>query len=267
MADITDEEQLNNPSNIPSENSQEEIIPTKETETINPNQETENMEVHHHAHHEGKKNWKSYFWEFLMLFLAVFSGFLAQYLLEHRIERDKENQYVESMVADMKEDSVKIKTSILLCNTQLAAFDSLLQNIYHTPYTDSSLRMMYYLQRKYASVKNPVAFTKRTIIQLKNSGGLRLIQNKAASDSIIVYNETCEKAEGQEATFTNFRLAQVNDFAIQLFDSKYLLNYDRFTLAGILKTNAAMELISNDQKLIKQYANTLYLARGSLATY
>lgn len=79
MADNTEEETIDNSTNTQSENLPNEIITTSETETINPIQETENMEVHHHAHHEhGKKNWKSYFWEFLMLFLAVFCGFLAE---------------------------------------------------------------------------------------------------------------------------------------------------------------------------------------------
>ena len=62
-----------NPEEAPSDNS-------PETEnTIELTQESDNMEVHHHAHHDhGKKTWKSYFWEFFMLFLAVFCGFMAE---------------------------------------------------------------------------------------------------------------------------------------------------------------------------------------------
>ncbi len=225
------------------------------------------MEVHHHGHHGGKKNWKSYFWEFLMLFLAVFCGFLAEYQLEHKIESDREKQYVESMIADMKDDAQKIKKSIAFCTTQVAAFDSLLQNIYHTPYTDSSVRMLYYLQRKYTSTRNPVAFNKRTITQLKNSGGLRLIRNKAASDSIILYDEACEKAEVQEAYFANFRMGKVNDFTIQLFDSKYITHYDKYSIANILKETTPISLLTNDEKLIKQYANSMYFSKSSLTSY
>ena len=51
MADNTDEEHLENPVNNQSENPQDEIIPITDTETINPNQETKNMEVHKHPHH------------------------------------------------------------------------------------------------------------------------------------------------------------------------------------------------------------------------
>ena len=62
MADNTEEKYLADPTNNQSENSTEEITPTADTETINPNQESENMEVHHHTHpSHGKKTWKNYF--------------------------------------------------------------------------------------------------------------------------------------------------------------------------------------------------------------
>ena len=66
------------------------------------------MEVHHHTHpeHSGsRKKWTHYFWEFLMLFLAVFCGFLAEYQLEHKIEKDREKQYVRSLIDDFREDT------------------------------------------------------------------------------------------------------------------------------------------------------------------
>ena len=44
----TDKEHLDNSANIQSENPVDEIVSTNDTETTNPNQETENMEVHHH---------------------------------------------------------------------------------------------------------------------------------------------------------------------------------------------------------------------------
>ncbi len=225
------------------------------------------MEVHAHSHSHGKKNWKSYFWEFLMLFLAVFCGFMAEYQLEHKIEKDRERQYIQSMVDDIKEDAVKIKKSIDDCNGQLSGFDSLLQNIHHTPYTDSSIRMMYYLQRRYTSTRYTVLFTKRTITQLKNSGGLRLIKNKAASDSIIIYDEGCEKAETQGDYFVYSRLDKVNDRALKIFNSLYILNYGRDNASELLNSNTKVSLLGSDRNLLLEYANTIYYSRGTLANY
>ena len=45
MADNTDEEHLDIPINIQSYNFTDEIIPTIDTETNNPNQESDNMEI------------------------------------------------------------------------------------------------------------------------------------------------------------------------------------------------------------------------------
>jgi hypothetical protein len=62
MANNTDEEQLRNQTNNQSEGLPGDIPFTPDTEAINPTQEIENMEVHHHAHSShGKKSWKSYF--------------------------------------------------------------------------------------------------------------------------------------------------------------------------------------------------------------
>ena len=49
MADNTDEEHLENPVNNQPEIPADQINSPTDSETINPNQETENMEVHHHA--------------------------------------------------------------------------------------------------------------------------------------------------------------------------------------------------------------------------
>lgn len=229
------------------------------------------MEVHHHAHDPAaphhKKNWKNYFWEFLMLFLAVFCGFLAEYQLEHKIEKDREIQYVESMIADMRDDSIKIAASLEFGIDQVAALDSLQKTIYNFSNTDSCIRKLYYFQRKYTSVRNPVIFNKRTISQLKNSGGLRLIRNKEASDSIIYYSEAVETAEVQADYFVNYRMGKVQDLNLQIFDNKYIDNYNRSTISEILKETKPIVLLNNDEKLLKQYANALYYSEGTLQTY
>src|SRR6188768_2183347 len=127
------------------------------------------MEVHAHTHTPGKK-WTHYLWEFIMLFLAVFCGFLAEYQLEHVVEHNREKEYIESMVNDLKTDSIRVAGVIDYNNRLVSGFDSLLQNIYHTPYTDSSIRTLYYLKETYTLVKHNLIFSKGTIIQLKNSG-------------------------------------------------------------------------------------------------
>jgi len=220
------------------------------------------MEVHHHAHHDGPKNWKSYLREFGMLFLAVFCGSLAEYQLEHKIEKDREQQFIESMVSDMKEDKVKIKPVADFCEEQAMAFDSILQAVYTPPLTDNKLRLLYRLQFRYAGTRYMMPFTKRTITQLKNSGGLRLIRHKPASDTITLYDETCEGIETQGDYIVNVRMGKINDLSIQLFDYSYLTPAAQS--AGI---PAPLKLLSTDPQLLRQYANVTLQAKYSLLNY
>ena len=69
------------------------------------------MEVHAHSHTERKK-WTHYFWEFLMLFLAVFCGFLAENQREHMVEHQREKQYMNSLITDLKGDTALIRSVI-----------------------------------------------------------------------------------------------------------------------------------------------------------
>ena len=66
------------------------------------------MEVHTHSHTERKK-WHHYFWEFLMLFLAVTLGFFVENQREHMAEHQREKQFMQSMLEDLKSKYFNIK--------------------------------------------------------------------------------------------------------------------------------------------------------------
>ena len=178
MADHTEEESLDSPQKSESENPSEEIITTKVIENNNPNQESENMEVHHHAHHGGKKNWKSYFWEFLMLFLAVFCGFLAEYQLEHKIESDRAKELAKSFYEELKGDSANV---VLKTENRIKQENAIRYLIGY--FKDSSVTHVsktFALNFQYGiTFRTPSIFEPRTVVleQLKNSGSLRYFKN------------------------------------------------------------------------------------------
>ena len=70
------------------------------------------MEVHHPHHPTHKKKWSEYIIEFVMLFAAVTLGFFAENVREHQIIEHKTHQNLESVVLDLKEDSVLIQERI-----------------------------------------------------------------------------------------------------------------------------------------------------------
>jgi hypothetical protein len=225
------------------------------------------MEVHHHSHGaHGKKTWRSYFWEFVMLFLAVFCGSLAEYQLEHKIEHDREGQYIESMIADLKEDTAKMALNIRIKQNRMHALDSLMENIYSEVQTDSSLRTLYYFVRKYGGSRADVTFTRRTIEQLKHAGGLRLIRNKVASDSIIIYSEMCDALDGQGESMSTTQ-KEMMYLATELFDLEYVKDYDRTNVNDLLKDARKPWLLNDDPKLMRQYANRMYYFRAMTGVY
>ncbi|MBY0477204.1 MAG: hypothetical protein K2Q24_06135 [Chitinophagaceae bacterium] len=273
----TDDSQQQEPQ-LKTSSTDETIAPAAETtpeveppSPLNPQPSTiENMEVHHHAHDPAaphhKKNWKSYFWEFLMLFLAVFCGFLAEYQLEHTIEHQREKQYIKSMVDDLKTDSIRIARIIDLNKQQVSGFDSLLQSVYRKPITDSSMRGLYYFHRKYSTQLNKMLFSKTTILQLKNSGGFRLIRNRAATDSIIRYDVVSEYAEGQ-GEGVDYSGKLLFELSVKLFDSEYLLDYNSTNVREILNSNKKFTLLTNDERIIKEYANLAVFKKDVIKFY
>ncbi|HUS01696.1 MAG TPA: hypothetical protein VMY77_08215 [Chitinophagaceae bacterium] len=225
------------------------------------------MEVHKHPHHVAhKKKWTEYLLEFLMLFLAVFLGFTAENIREHNIERHREKEYIGSMVKDLQTDSTRI-AKVINGNIQLvSALDSLLQNIYHTPYTDSSIKTLYYLRKTYSGLYSTVIFSRGTILQLKNSGGLRLIRNRAVSDSIINYDILTESVDRQ-AEIVGTSNEKIVDLSVKIFDDEYVLDYSRANYREILNSSKKFELLSNDKKLIREYANLVQLKRSVVRNY
>jgi hypothetical protein len=149
------------------------------------------MEVHHHSHtadpdkHRGRKKWTHYFWEFLMLFLAVFCGFLAEYQLEHKIEKDRERQYIKSFADDLAADTSAISERIRFCELTISCADSLILLLRH-PETNRMAADIYYFFR-FIHRSNPFTVNDRTIVQLRNAGGMRLVSNKKVSDSMLSY--------------------------------------------------------------------------------
>ena len=221
MADNTEESHLDNPTTKQSENSPGEISPSADTETFNPHQETENMEVHHHAHHEGKKNWKSYLWEFLMLFLAVFCGFLAEYQLEHKIERDREKVYIKNLYEDLKDDVVNFAEYDKSASELFATIDTVMM-VMKSEERSLHKRRLYYLVRK--ATMNSLNFfstNSRTYEQMKHSGHLRLIKNQQVADSVSGYYFSLNKIDFQN-NIVKDRIAEYMQAAGRVFDAQVL---------------------------------------------
>ena len=184
MADNTDEEHSENPTNTPSENTSDEILSIKEMETTEPNQETENMEVHHHPdlHHKPKK-WKEYFLEFLMIFLAVVMGFIAENIREYFSENKQVNQYMQSMLNDLQADINTYDSSMSQDNTNCILIDTLMSDLKQHKNNGEA----YYIARKLTISIGIISPIVKTLDQMKSTGAMRFIVNQNILDRINSY--------------------------------------------------------------------------------
>ena len=163
------------------------------------------MEVHAHSH-TARKKWTHNFWEFLMLFLAVFCGFLAEYQLEHKIERDRERQFIATMISDLKDDTSIITRQIEYIDRGIKLFDTLSMLIESPESAKKNGEAIYYTSRMGVRLA-PLANNTRTIDQLKNAGGFRLIHNQEASGRIMKYYSAFPELRMIEEFFDKENLA------------------------------------------------------------
>ena len=178
------------------------------------------MEVHAHSHTERKK-WTHYFWEFLMLFLAVTLGFLVENQREHLIEHQREKQFMASLVEDLKEDIAILNSQIKNSKEDISQMDTLMYYLSNKVSDDQNNRI-YYLGRL-ASRHSIFNYNNRTIDQMRNSGGFRLVRKPNVSKMIMGYYRQIRLMEMLEEIEKNeeheYRKVAVKVFDPMIFDS------------------------------------------------
>jgi hypothetical protein len=194
-----------------------------------------------------------------MLFLAVFLGFLAENLREHRVEKEKAQQYLLSFYEDLKNDTSRINTLVEYDQEKIKALRTM-YNCYDTVSANlESTDCMGELIKHSRSNKGFV-LTERTLQQLANAGGYRLL-NKEDADSITAY-ENAYKAylDFQRTVFQtsqdNVRntLNRFADFRIIAPLQLTTANFTGDTVDAKLKGPL---MFTKDRQLLNQWFNEL----------
>lgn len=138
-----------------------------------------------------QKNLLGYALEFFLLFLAVTLGFFAENYREGLVERKTEKMYLQSLIKDLGQDTLKIDYSLRSKETKDWYFDTLYSVLYQSegPWPT---RKLYFISR-YLLIREHFYGTEGTIHQLENSGGFKLIQNTELVDRINAYSAAKEK--------------------------------------------------------------------------
>ena len=227
MPDNSDDELLDNQIKTQSENLPDEIIPAKDTETIKPNIESENMEVHHHPdlHHKSKP-WKEYFIEFLMIFLAVTLGFFAENLREHYVENERAEQYAHSLYDDFKVDTATIQRTYDEKEWIQSKFDSA-EIILASNDLSKNNEFIYYVER-YVTFNDIFSPQDVTYQQLRSSGNFRYIKNIVLYKSIADYYNLYSRYQSIDGNFGVIDKNELSEIEAKLFNPRDLTSLDNY---------------------------------------
>ena len=203
------------------------------------------MEVHHHPNVE-KKGFKEYFLEFLMIFLAVTMGFIAENIRENISDNSKVNEYMRSMVSDLKNDVSMYKKN----DSINLSYCNMIDSIFTLLKSNSNTGEMYYLARRLTMMgASGPSIDAKTYLQLTSTGSFRLLKHQRIADSIATYYQLIKSFDN----WSELQLARVNSIINsndKLFNAEVLFSIykaiesDSNALHQIVKSNPS--LMSND---------------------
>jgi hypothetical protein len=224
-----------------------------------------NMEVHHHPEIE-KKGLKEYLLEGLMIFLAVTMGFIAENVREKITDKSKEKEYIIAMIEDAETDTANIQSAIELNDKRSYQLDSLATICNQYSASQNADPLMYRLYM--AGMRHPsfVSPTERTLSQLKNSGGMRLIRVKSATDSIVQYDDMARKLIDQQAYYELYQNKTI-DMAVQIFNFQYFQFRTGKKPWNLSPISSEARLLSQDKLKLIEFANLISAYKGIVGFY
>ena len=212
------------------------------------------MEVHHHTHHP--KKWKEYITEFIMLFAAVTLGFFAENQREHLIEGNREKQYMQSLFEDLRKDTTILNNLKRYDTIQTAKLDSTNKLLIDNKWGVAEIKLLYRLNLKSAGTLR-YNLSERTSAQLKNAGGMRLVENQELSNKISEYWVKSENLK-EYNTFVDDLKFKAREKSYSIFDQKYYIDVSK----GIVSDNA--QFLLKDNFTLTEYANRLNHINNSM---
>ena len=212
------------------------------------------MEVHHHSHHP--KKWKEYITEFLMLFLAITLGFFAENQREHLIEGNREKQYMQSLYEDLRKDTTILNSLVRYDIIQTAKLDTTTQLLVENKWDANNIKLLYRLNLKTAGALR-YNLSERTSAQLKNAGGMRLVENQELSNKISEYWVQSDNLK-EYNTFIDDLKFKAREKSYSIFNQKYYIDVSK----AIVADNA--QLMMKDDLILAEYANRLNHINNSM---
>jgi hypothetical protein len=223
------------------------------------------MEVQHHPDlHHKKKKFREYVYEFIMIFLAVTMGFFAERIRENLAEKSKEREYMKEIIGNLKYDTVRCSVNAEVNVQMIHGTDSLRSEIKKAVTGQINSNALYYFAISCGGKYSKAAFNTSAISELKNSGMLRVINDKKLMNQLADYYErkrvftdsyvpSPDKVQSTQAEF--FSLWNLNGY-INSFDTIVPPgNANVYNYQEILSYKPALQLLKTDPKDLERLYN------------
>ncbi|MFZ6025755.1 MAG: hypothetical protein ACOYVG_15030 [Bacteroidota bacterium] len=175
---------------------------------------------------------------------------LAEWQLEHTIEHSREKEFIKSMIEDAQIDTANINRVLKQNRKLLLYIDTLTKVCYNYEPAEKNDFNIYRLYREVASVTEAIKPTERTLTQLKNSGGMRLIRKKVVADILILYDGFGKDVVTQRAILDGLTMDNISS-SYELFNFKF---YNPGSYQGISQNPV---LLTHNKEKIIQFANRI----------
>lgn len=220
------------------------------------------MEIHVKPHKNEEPKFKAFLYEFFIIFLAVSVSFFVENIRERYIDHHKELQYIQSLANDVKIDTLELSRVAKINIEQTKGIFSFLKKLENPDSSKKAINYIYYYSIVNLNTIHNFVHIDRTISQLKNAGGLRLIQSKAVSDSIVNYDALVNDVEVNGDICLKF-FYDLLKMQRELLDFK-MIQTNNFT---DLLTTPNLKLLKNDKYSINLYYNNSLSYASLLINY
>lgn len=191
-----------------------------------------------------------------MLFAAVTLGFFAENQREHLIEGNREKQYMQSLYEDLRKDTTILNNLIRYDTIQTSKLDTTNQLLIEKKWDTEKIKLLYRLNLKTAGTMR-YNLSERTSAQLKNAGGMRLIEYQELSNKISEYWVKSENLKEYNTFVDNLKF-KAREMSYSIFDQKYYIDVSE----GIIANNA--QLMTNNNITLTEFSNRLNHINNSM---
>lgn len=203
--------------------------------------------------------------EIILVVIGILIALQLNTMKEANAERKLEKAYIVSLIEDIKKDTNNFMTAIDLNEQRMKYLDSFASMCFNYKESNDPKFFAMYLN----SLIHPdfVSQTERTLTQLRNSGGMRLITKKITADSIVQYEDYFSRLTNQQVWYEGMLKDLVNA-GIPVFNFKYLPRYkEEMTKERMDEFQRTAKIETKDEKVIIELGNRAVMYKSVTQYY